>query len=319
MFGLEAVASVITIITSSYQVISSLDNAITELGNLPRELQQLQQELGIIINCIKQLTALITITTDEETFKVFRRFRFEEAIQTCTNTCEEFHQSLSNWLTAPTHSRRFRALLWLHKEELDIIRTEISNAKEITIFTAVSVQLYLQVKNSVKIKDNVQAYKLAESNLRDMNRKPDLPAVGSSQYHLDSNSAGDKKKQIILLEKQITPRPAAQDDEISIESLDESIDKDPGEALSSQQHTEQAEEESRKIFEEAKGIIEQQVDGEVFIEGKNHTVFLANESSNGQAIRQTFKKGIRTTSTSKNHKIGIINDKDSSESDLKSE
>lgn len=139
MSGLEVVASAIAIITLSYQVISSLHNAITELGNLPRELQQLKRELGIIINCIEQLRSLIT--TDEETFKVFRRFRFEEAIQTCTNTCEEFHQSLSNWLTAPTHSRLFQAQLWLHREELDSIRTEISNAKEITIFTTVSVQL----------------------------------------------------------------------------------------------------------------------------------------------------------------------------------
>lgn len=180
---------------------------------------------------------------------------------------------------------------------------------------------YLQVKNSVKVKDIMQAYKVAESDLRDMNRTPDLPGVSSYRYHLKSNDAEDENKQLVLverhLEEHIAPRPAAQDDEISIESLNESVDKAPAETLSSQEHTEQAKEESRKIFEEAKGIIEQQVDGEVFLEGENHALFIANESPNGQGIRQTFKKGIRTTSTSKNHKVGVINEKDSSESNPK--
>ena len=139
MSGLESVASVIAVLTVSYQIISSLQNAIKEFRSLPREFELLTREIAVIQGCILNLSRLIT--ADEETFKVFQRFRFAEAISICAETCREFHQSLAKWISNPAQSRRVRARLWLHRKDIQSVRAEVSSAKETTVFTAVSVQL----------------------------------------------------------------------------------------------------------------------------------------------------------------------------------
>lgn len=132
-------ASVIAVLTISYQIISSLYNAIGELETLPREFEGLKGEIAIIQQCIEQLSQLIT--ADNETFEVFRRFQFTEAISVFAHTCAGFRQSLSKWATCPAGSRRVRARLWLHRKDIQRVRVEISSARETTIFTAVSVHL----------------------------------------------------------------------------------------------------------------------------------------------------------------------------------
>jgi hypothetical protein len=139
MSGLETVASVIAVLTVSYQIISSLRNAIGSLTTLSREFEALKCEIVIIQQCIEQLSRLIT--ADDETFKVFLRFQFTDAITLCAHTCETLQQSLSKWLKDPSASCRLRARLWLHRKDIQTIRAEISSARETTIFTAVSVHL----------------------------------------------------------------------------------------------------------------------------------------------------------------------------------
>lgn len=139
MSGLETVASIVAVLTISCQVISALHNAIKELGSLPKELRKLTSEITIIEQCVAHI--IVLIKADDETFKVFQRFRFAEAIGICADTCQEFHRSFSKWASSPTKSRRAQAKLWFHRKDVQSVRAEISSARETTIFTAVSVQL----------------------------------------------------------------------------------------------------------------------------------------------------------------------------------
>ncbi|KAH8629773.1 hypothetical protein IG631_14350 [Alternaria alternata] len=178
MSGLETAASIIAVLTASCQVISALHNAIKELKSLPKELTKLTSEITIIEQCVAHIVVLIE--ADDETFKVFQRFRFAEAIGICADTCQEFHRSFSKWASSPTQSRRAQARLWFHRKDVQSVRAEISSARETTIFTAVKIAKTHREKKA--------AYRRAQLDVRDMSsRAPDY-----SGYNLGSPQLENK-------------------------------------------------------------------------------------------------------------------------------
>lgn len=204
MSGLETAASIIAVLTISCQVISALHNAIKELKSLPRELKKLISEITIIEQCVAHIVLLIA--ADDETFKVFQRFRFAEAIGICADTCQEFHRSLSKWASSPTNSRRAQARLWFHRKDVQSVRAEISSARETTIFTAISVHLYFQVKTSKSHREKKAAYQRAQLDLRDMSsRAPDYSGYNLGSPQLENkgrDSAVSFPGQTISLQEQ---------------------------------------------------------------------------------------------------------------------
>lgn len=143
MSGLEVVASVVAVVTISYQSISSLYNTIEELNTLPKEIEAIKQELSILRRFVEQVTFLSE--ADKDTLTLFKRFGLQETLLICARVCEDFHQTIAKWEAFPTRSQRFKLRAWIGRKRIQAVRIQITSAKETTILTVVSIQLLVPI------------------------------------------------------------------------------------------------------------------------------------------------------------------------------
>jgi hypothetical protein len=140
MSGFEGIAAIIGVVDISLKSVIGLYNFVSELKSIPAELERLRREIKLFFECLRPLDRRLTKLDNDGKASILNT-GLRQAVEACSQACEQLQADLSHWSPASNTSVWSRLIVQAHKKKIEAATAEVFAAKQAVILAAVVVNL----------------------------------------------------------------------------------------------------------------------------------------------------------------------------------
>ncbi|KAH9873165.1 hypothetical protein J1614_005563 [Plenodomus biglobosus] len=296
MSGLETIAALIGIADVSFRSISALYTAVQDIRSAPKEIESLAAELKVLRHCLLQLRFLEK--ADSKTRAATRDFGLPTAIKLCGVACDKLHRNLPDCKSNRSPNLRSRVRFYFSKTEIRNVLENINCAKQTTILTVVTTQLFLQLQSQTSPQKKLDLINKYEEEVKAMESRNKTEKGNHKMSRRSSSKARAARFPLSEddrpVDKELVPYSAP-----NVGSNAPSADTNP------QGHTRYAYERVSQTLNALRDDYKVNFKGNIDAKGEGSNWGAPADPKKNQDIVVDFKGKIATTAESKNLTFGI--------------